>query len=110
MSFSLDGKKIYVAGHKGMVGSALVRRLAQQGIACLTVDRKDLDLRDQAGVHAFMARERPAVVIIAAAKVGGIHANDTQPADFIADNLVITTNLIDAAHRNDVEKLLFLGS
>lgn len=110
MSLSLEGKKIFVTGHNGMVGSAIVRRLAKDGIPSLTAGRKDVDLRDQASVRAYMERERPDVVVIAAAKVGGIHANNTQPADFIYENLMIASNLIEAAHRTDVEKLLFLGS
>lgn len=110
MLFNLADKRIFVAGHKGMVGSALVRRLQADGRKVLTVDRREVDLRDQAAVRTFMAAERPQVVVIAAAKVGGIHANDTQPADFIHDNLVMQSNLIEAAHRTDVEKLLFLGS
>ncbi|MGO4706743.1 GDP-L-fucose synthase family protein [Microvirga sp. 2MCAF38] len=110
MTLNLDGKKIFVTGHNGMVGSAIVRRLAQDNIPSLTAGRKDVDLRDQASVRAFMERERPDVVIIAAAKVGGIHANNTQPADFIYENLMIASNLIEASHRMDVEKLLFLGS
>ncbi|MBM6593714.1 GDP-L-fucose synthase [Microvirga sp. BT291] len=106
----MEGKKIFVTGHNGMVGSAIVRRLEQDGIGSLTAGRKDVDLRDQAGVRAFMERERPDVVVIAAAKVGGIHANNTYPADFIYENLMIASNLIEAAHRTDVQKLLFLGS
>jgi len=110
MTFDLAGKKIYVAGHRGMVGSALLRRFERDGIDCLTARRGDVDLRDQASVRAFMGRERPEVIVIAAAKVGGIHANDTQPADFIYDNIMIEANLIEAAHRTDVEKLVLLGS
>jgi GDP-L-fucose synthase len=108
--FDLTGKKIFVTGHRGMVGSAIVRRLAGEGIETLTATRTELDLRDQAAVDAFMARERPDVVVIASAKVGGIHANNTQPAEFIYDNLMIASNVIQAAHRTDVQKLLFLGS
>lgn len=110
MTLSLEGKKIYVTGHAGMVGSALVRRLERDGIGALTAGRAQVDLRDQDSVRSFMAREKPDVVIIAAAKVGGIHANDTLPADFIYDNLMIASNLIEASHRADVEKVLFLGS
>jgi GDP-L-fucose synthase len=110
MSFSLSGKKVWVAGHRGMVGSAVVRRLAREDCAILTVDRNALDLKRQAEVETWMARNRPDVVVIAAATVGGIHANSTRPADFIHDNLVIATNVIEAAHRENVEKLLFLGS
>jgi GDP-L-fucose synthase len=108
--FDLTGKKIFVTGHRGMVGSAIVRRLAGEGLEALTATRTELDLRDQAAVDAFMAREKPDVVLIASAKVGGIHANNTQPAEFLYDNLMIASNLIEAAHRTDVAKLLFLGS
>jgi GDP-L-fucose synthase len=108
--FDLTGKKIFVTGHRGMVGSAIVRRLAGEGLEALTATRTELDLRDQAAVDAFMAREKPDVVVIASAKVGGIHANNTQPAEFLYDNLMIASNLIEAAHRTDVAKLLFLGS
>jgi GDP-L-fucose synthase len=110
MVFNLDGKKVFVAGHAGMVGSAIVRRLESSGSTVLTAGRRDMDLRDQASVRAFMERIRPDVVVIAAGKVGGIYANNTQPADFIYDNLMIASNLIEAAHRSDVAKLLFLGS
>ncbi|HWI14326.1 MAG TPA: NAD-dependent epimerase/dehydratase family protein, partial [Burkholderiales bacterium] len=103
--------KIYVAGHRGMVGSALVRRLEQGGYRNLvTRTHEELDLLDQAAVREFVARERPEYVFIAAAKVGGIHANNVYRADFIYQNLVIETNLIQAAHEAGVERLLFLGS
>lgn len=103
--------KIFVAGHRGMVGSAIARRLALDGHANLvTRTRAELDLMDRAAVDAFFAAERPDVVFLAAAKVGGILANDTHPADFILDNLKIQTNVIDAAWRNGARKLLFLGS
>ncbi|MEZ0167920.1 GDP-L-fucose synthase family protein [Microvirga sp. TS319] len=108
--FNLTGKSIFVAGHRGMVGSAVVRRLEAEGLTVLTRSRAELDLRDQAGVDAFMRREQPHVVVIAAAKVGGIHANNTQPAEFIYDNLMIISNLVESSHRSNVEKLLFLGS
>lgn len=103
--------KIYVAGHRGMVGAAIVRQLEQQGsasIVCRT--HAELDLRNQAEVQAFFAEQRPDQVYLAAAKVGGIHANNTYPAQFIYDNLMIQANVIDAAFRNGVRKLLFLGS
>jgi len=106
----LAGKRIYLAGHAGMVGSAVHRRLAREGCEILTTSRQDVDLRDQAAVHGWMAKARPDAVIIAAAKVGGILANDTQPADFLYDNLMIEANLIHAAFETGVEKLLFLGS
>lgn len=110
MSFSLSGKKVWVAGHRGMVGSAVMRRLSDEGCALLTVDRSQVDLKRQSEVEGWMASARPDVVIIAAATVGGIHANSTRPAEFIHDNLMIANNVIDTAHRNDVEKLLYLGS
>lgn len=103
-------KKIWVTGHRGMVGSAIVRRLQAEGIEPLVAGREIVDLVDQASVRAFYAREKPEVVIVAAAKVGGIHANDTYPADFLYENLAIASNVIEGAHRADVEKLLFLGS
>lgn len=104
-------KKIYVAGHRGMVGSALVRRLQQAGFQNFTFsDSKSLDLRSQSDVRAFFARERPDYVFLAAAKVGGILANNTYRADFLYDNLMIEANVIEAAYRTGVEKLMFLGS
>jgi GDP-L-fucose synthase len=103
--------RIYVAGHRGLVGSALVRRLEAEGFSRLIVrSRRELDLRSQAAVEGLFAAERPQYVLLAAAKVGGIHANDSQPADFIRDNLQIQTNVIDCAYRSGVKKLLFLGS
>lgn len=103
--------KIYVAGHRGLVGSALTRRLQQDGFSdVLTRSSPDLDLRDQQAVNAFFAKERPGYVFLAAAKVGGIHANNTYPADFLRDNLQIQTNVIDAAYRHGTRKLMFLGS
>ncbi len=110
MTYDLAGKRIFIAGHRGMVGAGIVRRLASEGCQVLTVARDRLDLRDQAGVRNWMATEKPQAVVIAAAKVGGIYANDKYPADFIYENLVIETNLIEAAFREGVEKLLFLGS
>ena len=103
--------KIYVAGHRGMVGSAIVRRLEKEGYTNIVVrTRAELDLRNQADVDAFFATEQPDYVFLAAAKVGGIMANDTYRADFIMDNLLIECNVIRAAHNQKVEKLLFLGS
>jgi GDP-L-fucose synthase len=103
--------KVYVAGHRGMVGSAIVRALQQRGYDNLvTRTSRELDLRDQAAVRAFFDRERPDYVFLAAAKVGGIVANDRYPAEFIHDNLAIETNVIHAAHLAGVHKLLFLGS
>ncbi len=108
--FDLDGKRVWVAGHRGMVGAALVRRLAGERCEVITVDRDRVDLRRQAAVDAWLAESRPDVVVLAAAKVGGILANDRYPADFLYDNLAIETNVVHAAHRVGVEKLLFLGS
>lgn len=108
--FSLTGKRVFVAGHRGMAGSAIVRRLASEDCEVLTAGRDVLDLRDQAAVRGWMAAERPDAVVLAAAKVGGILANDTYPADFLYENLVIETNVIEAAFRQEVAKLLFLGS
>lgn len=110
MVFELKGKRVFVAGHRGMVGSAVVRRLAQEECEVLTATRQELDLKDQSAVRKWMADEKPRVVVLAAAKVGGILANDTYPADFLYDNLMIETNVIEAAFRQNVEKLLFLGS
>ncbi|WP_152608493.1 GDP-L-fucose synthase [Croceibacterium mercuriale] len=109
MTYSLQGKRIYVAGHKGMVGSAIVRRLADEGCEILTADRS-VDLREQVAVREWYAANRPDVVVVAAAKVGGILANDTYPAEFLYDNLMIEANLIEGARQVGVEKLLFLGS
>ena len=106
-----EQQKIYVAGHRGMVGSAIVRRLNALGQTNLvTPTHADLDLTDQQAVHQFFAAEKPTEVYLAAAKVGGILANHTQPADFIYDNLMIQANVVHAAHLNGVRKLLFLGS
>jgi GDP-L-fucose synthase len=102
---------IYVAGHRGLVGSALVRRLQSEGADNLVLrTHQQLDLTDQAAVEAFFANERPGYVFLAAAKVGGIHANDTYPAEFIRDNLAIQTNVIHSAWKHGAKKLLFLGS
>ena len=103
--------RIYVAGHRGLVGSAVVRALRQQGHTNLVLrSHHELDLTDQTAVREFFAAERPQAVIMAAARVGGIHANNSQPALFIRDNLLIQDNVIDAAHRSGVAKLVFLGS
>jgi GDP-L-fucose synthase len=110
VSRDLD-QSIFVAGHRGMVGSAIVRRLQALGYRNLiTAPRTELDLTDQAAVRAFFARQRIDHVVLAAAKVGGIHANNTYPAEFIYENLMVQANVIDAAHRTDVQRLLFLGS
>lgn len=101
---------VFLAGHRGMVGRAIGRRLAERGRAVITRDRVALDLTDQAAVRAFFQTERPEAVILAAARVGGIRANDLYPADFLYDNLMIEANVIQAAHLAGVQKLLFLGS
>ena len=108
--FDLKGKRVFVAGHRGMVGAALVRRLASENVELLTVARAEVDLRNQAQVFDWFAKKRPQAVFIAAAKVGGIVANNTLRAEFIYDNLVLAANLIQAAHQNAAEKLMFLGS
>jgi GDP-L-fucose synthase len=108
--FDLKGKRVFVAGHKGMVGSAIVRRLAQEACTVLTVDRREVDLTRQEPVEAWFKREKPEVVVLAAAKVGGIRANDTYPVDFLAQNLAIQNNVITSSHAVGVQKLLFLGS
>jgi len=110
MTFELSRKRVFVSGHRGMVGSAIVRMLANEDCEVLTIGRDRLDLRDQAGVRAWFDRERPDVVFHAAAKVGGILANDTYPAEFLYDNLAIEMNVTDAAFRSGVSKLLYLGS
>lgn len=108
--FELAGKKVYVAGHRGMVGAAIARRLASENCQLLTATRAELDLARQDAVEAWMARKRPDVVFLAAAKVGGILANDTYPADFLYENLILEANIIHAAHKSSVKKLMFLGS
>ena len=110
-SSPLSNAVIYIAGHRGLVGSAICRALEQQGCTrILTRTHAELDLTDQAAVRAFFADNQPDYVFLSAAKVGGIHANDSLPADFIRDNLLIQTNIIDAAHQCGSKKLLFLGS
>ena len=108
--FELKGKTVFVAGHRGMVGAALVRRLAQEDIELQTVARSEVDLRDQAAVFDWFAGKRPQVVFLAAAKVGGIVANDTLRGEFLYDNLIIAANVIHAAYLHGAEKLMFLGS
>jgi GDP-L-fucose synthase len=108
--FELKGKTVFVAGHRGMVGSALARRLASEDVQLLTATRRELDLRDQAAVFEWFASRKPQVVFLAAAKVGGIVANNTLRAEFLYDNLAIAANAIHAAHVHRVEKLMFLGS
>jgi GDP-L-fucose synthase len=108
--FDLTGRRVWVAGHRGMVGAAIVRRLASENCEILTADRTQVDLMRQDQVERWMANARPDVIFLAAAKVGGIQANDTRPAEFLFDNLMIEANIIAAAHQNKVAKLLFLGS
>jgi GDP-L-fucose synthase len=103
-------RKIFVAGHRGMVGSAIIRRLGQTGEHTIVADRSELDLRNQFAVEGWLARNRPDVVILAAAKVGGIQANAAYPVDFLIDNLAIQTNVIRGSHLADVNRLIFLGS
>lgn len=110
MSYDLSAKRVFVAGHRGMVGAAVVRRLATEPCTVLVADRTTVDLRDQIAVRTWMKSQRPQAIILAAAKVGGILANDSYPADFIYDNLIIEANVIEAAFREGVEKLVFLGS
>jgi GDP-L-fucose synthase len=109
-TFPLAGKRIWVAGHRGMVGSALIRRLQREPCEIVTVTRSELDLRRQSATEAWIAATAPDAIIVAAARVGGIAANAALPATFIYDNLAIATNLIEGARRAGVEKLLFLGS
>ena len=108
--YPLSGKKVWVAGHRGMVGSALLRRLAREDCEVITTERAALDLTRQAAVESWMADNRPQLVVLAAAKVGGILANDSAPGPFLHDNLAIQTNVIHAAWTCGVEKLVFLGS
>jgi GDP-L-fucose synthase len=103
-------RRIWVAGHRGMVGSAILRRLAREDVEILSVDRRDVDLRERDAVRQWVARAKPDVIVLAAAKVGGILANNSYPVDFLFDNLAIETSVIQAAHLADVERLVFLGS
>ena len=107
---TIAGKRVWVAGHRGLVGGALMKRFAREDCTLLTAGHAELDLRDQAAVNAWMDRNRPEIVVLAAAKVGGILANATYPVDFLYDNLMIEANVLHAAHRVGVEKLLLLGS
>ena len=110
VDFDLGGARVFVAGHRGMVGSALVRRLARENVELLTAKRAELDLRDQSAVNRWFANKRPQVVFLAAAKVGGIAANNALRGEFIYDNLIVASNVIHAAHVHGTEKLMFLGS
>ena len=108
--FPLAGKRVWVAGHNGMVGAAIMRRLARESCEILTLDRGAADLRDQAATRAWIKDAKVDAIFVAAAKVGGILANNSYPADFLYDNLMIEANLIEAAHRANISKILFLGS
>ena len=108
--FQMENTKVWIAGHRGLVGGAIAKRLSRENCSIVTIERNKLDLRDQIGVKKWLEKEKPSIIIVAAAKVGGILANSTQPADFLYDNLVIETNIIKAAHEIEVKKLLFLGS
>lgn len=110
MSWDITGKRIWVAGHKGMVGGAVVRRLGSEDCEVITAGRDIVDLTQQTQVKEWMAETKPDAIIMAAAKVGGILANNTQPVDFLLNNLQIETNIVEAAHANDVDRFLFLGS
>jgi GDP-L-fucose synthase len=110
VKFDLKGKRVFVTGHAGMVGSAIVRRLEREDCDIVTAARRDLDLRRSDAVDRFMAQAKPDAVFVAAGKVGGIRANSTFPADFIADNMAIALNTIRAAHQYGVQKLVYLGS
>lgn len=110
MHYDLEGKRIWVAGHRGMVGGAVVRRLKQEDCDIITAGRDIVDLVNQQAVHDWMQAHKPDAIILAAAKVGGIHANDTYPVDFLYENLIIEANILHAAHEADVERVLFLGS
>ena len=110
MTYRLERKKVWVAGHRGMVGGAVARRLGSEGCSILTADRDSLDLCDQSAVQNWMKVHRPDCIVVAAAKVGGIHANNLAPVDFLQNNLAIQNNIFGAAHKNNVERLLFLGS
>lgn len=108
--FPLMGRRVFVAGHRGLVGSALMRRLARENCITVSAEREVIDLRNQAAVHNWFEQEQPEVVFVAAATVGGIHANNIRPADFLYDNIAIAANVIEAARRVEVAKLLYLGS
>jgi len=106
----LTGKRIFVAGHNGMVGRAVSKALKSEGAALITAPRRELDLRDQAATYQFMQTHKPDMVVLAAAKVGGILANINEPATFLSDNILIASNVIEATHASDVQRLLNLGS
>lgn len=107
---NVNAKTVWVAGHRGMVGSAIHRQLVEKHYNVITAGRGELDLIDQTSVREWVAEKKPDAVVLAAAKVGGILANDTYPADFLYNNLMIESNAIEASHRADVNRLVFLGS
>lgn len=109
-AYSLVGKRVYVAGHNGMVGSSIVRRLAAEDCEIITVSKAELDLRDQSAVRSWFDANKPDAIFLAAARVGGILANNMYPVNFLYENLMIASNIIEAAHRTNADKLLFLGS
>src|ERR1700736_2071429 len=109
-SYTLRNKKVWVAGHRGLVGSALMRRLQSEGCELVTAPRESVDLRRPEQLERWMREAKPQAVFLAAARVGGIYANDTRPAEFIYDNLAIQTTVVEAARRYDVEKMLLMGS
>jgi GDP-L-fucose synthase len=108
--FELAGKRVWVAGHRGMVGGALLRRLATEPCEIVTIERRQLDLRRQSAVERFIRHSRPDAIVVAAARVGGILANQTRPAEFLYDNMMIAANIVAAAHENGVDRVLLLGS
>jgi len=110
MSFELSSKRVWVAGHRGMVGGAVVRKLASEGCQILVAGRDEVDLVNQRAVRDWMQREKPDAIVLAAAKVGGIKANSEFPVDFLYQNLMIEANILQAAHEQDVARVLFLGS
>src|ERR1700730_9707970 len=110
LPFNLQGKRVFVAGHRGMVGSAIVRRLANESCEIITIDRERLDLVRQEPTEEYIARIRPDIAGVAAGRVGGIKANNDFPVEFLADNLAIELNLIRSCYAAGVQKLLFLGS
>ena len=110
MLYNIENRKIWIAGHKGMVGNALVRRLENENVTLLTATREECDLTQKEKVDSWLNENKPDAIILAAAKVGGIHANNTYPADFLFENLSIQNNVIHGAYTNNVKKLLFLGS
>ena len=110
MSYNISGKKIWVAGHRGMVGSAVCRQLQKEDCNLIKAGRNEVDLINQKEVNDWMNTVKPDVIVLAAAKVGGIEANNNFPVDFLYENLMIEANIIHAAHQNKVERMLFLGS